>query len=146
MATLEKAIALASQKHEGQLDKAGKPYILHPLRVMANVETIDEKIVAILHDVVEDTDVSFLDLLAMGFEPHIVEAIEALTKQKGESRLAAAYRTSKNIIACKVKLADLDDNMDTSRLSKITSKDIDRLHQYIDVTCLLKNALSKLNS
>ena len=125
MATLEQAIALAAQQHAGQVDKANAPYILHPLRVMLNVPNL------------EDTETSIEDLQALGFQPHIIEAIVALTKQKGESRIQAAQRTVQNPLARVVKLADINDNMDLSRISSPTSKDFERLNEYKQVRDIL---------
>lgn len=141
MSTLEKAIVLAATKHEGQVDKSGKPYILHPLAVMALVKTMNEKIVAVLHDVIEDTDVTAGDLFALGFSDEIVTAIQALTKQNGESRVQAAHRTAQNPLATKVKLADVEHNMDMSRLVVITEKDILRQAEYKLVKEILLKAL-----
>jgi GTP diphosphokinase / guanosine-3',5'-bis(diphosphate) 3'-diphosphatase len=140
MSTLEQAIILAATKHEGQLDKAGKPYILHPMAVMASVSNIDEKIVAILHDVLEDTDVTVDDLYDIGFSTEIVAAIVALTKQKGESRIEAARRTALNPLATIVKLADVAHNMDLSRISVVTDKDLKRQEEYKLVKEILLNA------
>ena len=82
MATLEQAISLAAKQHEGQVDKANAPYILHPLRVMLNVPTIEHKIVAVLHDILEDTETTIEDLYQFGFQSHIIDAIVALTKKQ----------------------------------------------------------------
>ncbi len=116
MSTLERAIALAAQAHEGQVDKSGQPYILHPIRVMLHVPTLDQKIAAILHDVVEDTSVTLDDLRREGFAEHILAAVDALTKRPGESRMDAAKRAGSDKIALMVKLSDLRDNMDPSRI------------------------------
>ncbi|WP_043969792.1 MULTISPECIES: HD domain-containing protein [Acinetobacter] len=137
MATLEQAIAFAAQQHAGQVDKANAPYILHPLRVMLNVPDLEHKIVAVLHDVLEDTDTSTGDLYALGFQTHIVEAIVALTKKQGESRLQAVQRTVQNPIARVVKLADITDNMDLSRIPEPTRKDFERLNEYKQVRDIL---------
>ena len=133
MATLEQAIALAAQQHAGQVDKANAPYILHPLRVMLNVPTIEHKIVAVLHDVLEDTETNTEDLRKLGFQQQIIDAILALTKKVGESRLQAAQRTVQNPIARVVKLADIADNMDLSRIQSPTIKDFERLKEYQQV-------------
>lgn len=130
MSNLDIAIDLATQRHAGQKDKAGQDYIQHPLRVMNAVDTQDAKIVAILHDILEDTETTAHELNSLGFATHIVDAIQALTKQAGETRLQAAERTALNPLAVKVKLADLMDNMDASRLTQITEKDVDRMEQY----------------
>lgn len=141
MSTLEIAIALAATNHAGQLDKAGMPYILHPLAVMQLMKTLDEMIVAVLHDIFEDTSVTQDDLLEMGFSVIVIDAIHALTKQKGESRLDAAKRTSLNPLATRVKLADVTHNMDLSRLAVVTEKDLKRQAEYEIVKDILKKAL-----
>ncbi|KKW79703.1 guanosine-3',5'-bis(diphosphate) 3'-pyrophosphohydrolase [Acinetobacter sp. AG1] len=137
MATLEQAISLAAKQHEGQVDKANAPYILHPLRVMLNVPTIEHKIVAVLHDILEDTETTIEDLYQFGFQQHIIDAIVALTKKQGETRLEAAQRARQNPIARVVKLADINDNMDLSRIQSPTVKDFERLKEYQQVRDLL---------
>jgi len=130
MATLESALQLAAEAHSGQQDKAGKPYILHPIRVMLSVSTTDEQIAAVLHDTVEDTDVTFEQLSEAGFSAEIISAVRALTKLDGESRVEAARRAVKHPIARQVKLADVKDNMDMSRIPNPTEKDFARLDEY----------------
>jgi (p)ppGpp synthase/HD superfamily hydrolase len=119
---LEKAIKIALEAHAGQMDKAGQPYILHPLAVMGMVATTAEKIVAVLHDVIEDTDVTMLILrgaLAVGEE--IFEAIEAITKRKNkESYLEYMNRVRASKIATIVKLADMAHNTDPDRISYLS--------------------------
>lgn len=137
MSTLELAIEIAAHAHAGQYDKAGQPYILHPLRLMFSVEGADERIVAVLHDVVEDTAVTFFDLEAAAFSKVVVEAVRALTKVPGETRLDAAQRAAKNPIARTVKLADVSDNMNLSRISNPTHRDLERLKEYEQVKSLL---------
>ncbi|ENX58288.1 MULTISPECIES: hypothetical protein [Acinetobacter] len=137
MATLEQAIAFAAKQHSGQVDKANAPYNLHPLRVMLNVPSMDHKIIAVLHDVLEDTETSIADLQALGFQTHIIEAIVALTKLDGESRIEAAQRTVQNPLARVVKLADITDNMDLSRIPSPTAKDFERMEQYQQVRAIL---------
>ena len=137
MATLEQAISLAAKQHEGQVDKANAPYILHPLRVMLNVPTIEHKIVAVLHDILEDTETTIEDLYQFGFQEHPIDAIVALTKKQGETRLEAAQRARQNPIARVVKLADINDNMDLSRIQSPTVKDFERLKEYQQVRDLL---------
>lgn len=137
MSTIEKAIALAATAHAGQLDKGGQPYILHPLRVMFRVTTDEQRMAAVLHDIVEDTSVTFEDLEAQGFPASVVEAVRALTKLPGESRLAAAERAAANPIALAVKLADNAENMDLSRIANPTEKDFARLREYEAVRELL---------
>jgi len=137
MSTLERAIAIAAQAHAGQLDKAGQPYILHPIRVMLRVEGINEKIAAVLHDVVEDSSVTLDQLAAEGFPHEVLSAVQALTKQSGESRLEAAQRAAANPIARRVKLADNAENMDLSRIANPTAKDHARLEEYRKVREIL---------
>jgi guanosine-3',5'-bis(diphosphate) 3'-pyrophosphohydrolase len=130
MSTLERAIELAARAHAGQRDKGDQPYILHPLRVMQAVSGEAERIAAVLHDIVEDTSVSFDDLLAEGFSVEVVDAVRALTKFDGETREQAAQRIVRNPIARTVKLADIADNMDLSRIPNPTGRDFDRLREY----------------
>jgi GTP diphosphokinase / guanosine-3',5'-bis(diphosphate) 3'-diphosphatase len=137
MATLERAISLAAERHAGQVDKANVPYILHPLRVMLNVPEIEHKIVAVLHDILEDTATTIDELYRLGFQTHLIDAIIALTKQEGESRIQAAQRTVQNPIARVVKLADITDNMDLSRIQSPTMKDFERLKEYQQVRDIL---------
>lgn len=137
MSTLEKAIEIAAKAHAGQTDKAGAPYILHPLRVMLSVIGNEEKITAVLHDVVEDTEIDFVDLVNEGFSVEIVDALRCLTKLEGESRFDAAHRAVVNPIARAVKLADVTDNMDLSRIAHPTEKDYARLKQYEQVRTIL---------
>ncbi len=139
MPTLEKAIEIAARAHAGQVDKGGAPYILHPLRVMHAVEAYGRaaQIAAVLHDVVEDTSVTFDDLLAEGFAAEVVGAVRALTKTQGEARLDAAARAAQNPIARAVKLADVGDNMDLRRLPNPGEKDFTRLKEYEAVRALL---------
>ncbi|OEC91546.1 guanosine-3',5'-bis(diphosphate) 3'-pyrophosphohydrolase [Acinetobacter sp. YK3] len=137
MATLERAISLAAERHAGQVDKANAPYILHPLRVMLNVPDIEHKIVAVLHDILEDTTTTIDELYRLGFQTHLIDAIIALTKQEGESRIQAAQRTVQNPIARVVKLADITDNMDLSRIQSPTMKDFERLKEYQQVRDIL---------
>ncbi len=144
MSTLEKAIEIAAKAHAGQKDKAGAPYILHPLRVMLSVSGNDERITAVLHDVVEDSDIDFIDLANEGFSSEIIDALRCLTKTEGESRIEAAYRAVANPIARAVKLSDNADNMDLSRIAQPTEKDYSRLKQYEQVrTILLEGCLSE---
>ena len=133
MSLLENAIAIAVEAHQGQKDKAGHPYILHPLRVMFRVETEDERTVAILHDVVEDHgDVWSVDKLRQsGFPQRILDALDCVTKRKGETYEQFVERSASNPIALRVKLADLEDNMDIRRLNDVTEKDRERLNRYL---------------
>ena len=114
--TLERAISLAAQAHEGQLDKTGQPYILHPLRVMLKVSSLYEQMTAILHDVLEDTTLTAEALKAEGCPEEVLEALDALTRRKGEKYLDEyILRIKKNPIAKSVKLSDLADNLNPLR-------------------------------
>lgn len=137
MSTLERAIEIAAAAHAGQVDKAGQPYILHPIRVMLRVSGDHERMAAVLHDVVEDTSVSLERIIEEGFPPEVVAAVQALTKQSGESRLQAAVRAAANPIAKVVKLADNAENMDLSRIPNPDEKDRARLREYEQVRALL---------
>jgi (p)ppGpp synthase/HD superfamily hydrolase len=130
MATLERAIEIAAKAHAGQVDKAGQPYVLHPLRMMLAVTTAEARMAAVLHDVVEDTTVTFDDLRAAGFPASVLEAVEALTKREGEDYEAFIRRVAPNPIAREVKLADLRDNSDLSRISEPTERDRERIKRY----------------
>ena len=135
---LQRAIQWATQQHQYQVDKGGQAYIAHPLRVMQQLTSLEAKIVAVLHDVLEDTASTREDLLHLGIEPSLILAIEAMSKRMGENRFQAAQRTRLNALACEVKLADLQDNMDLSRLVHISSKDRRRQQQYCQIQHLLQ--------
>lgn len=128
---LEKALVIATKAHEGQKDKAGSPYILHPIRVSNRCLTDEEIIVALLHDVIEDTNVSASDLLASGFPRNIVEAVLSVTRNEGESYEDFVIRSKQNPIGRQVKLHDLEDNMDITRFNQLTEKDLVRLNKYL---------------
>lgn len=119
MTTLERAIGLAASAHEGLQDKAGEPAILHSLRVMLRVEGTAERIAGVLHDVVEDTEWTLEKLRAEGFDDEIIDAIEALTRRPGEVYFDFCRRASRNRIARVVKLADLEDNLDPTRVASL---------------------------
>lgn len=129
-ATLEDAIALAVQAHRGQKDRAGAPYVLHPLRMMFRVETDAEKMVAVLHDVVEDSDWTLDELRAEGFPEEVVTAVDHLTRREGESYDDFVRRAAAHPVARRVKIADLEDNMDVRRTGTVTEKDTERLTRY----------------
>ena len=137
MSTLERAIAISATAHAGQLDKAGHPYILHPLRVLMRVNGQNERIAAVLHDVVEDTPITLQNLADEGFSAEVLSAVEALTKRPGESRLDAARRAAADSIARTVKLADNAENSDLSRINNPSAKDYERLAEYAQVRVIL---------
>jgi (p)ppGpp synthase/HD superfamily hydrolase len=129
--TVADAVALAAKHHRDALDKGGAPYILHPLRVMMAMTTDRERRVAVLHDLLEDTEVTAENLRQLGYPEDEVTALEALTRQKGETYEAFVERARINPLAAAVKRADLEDNMDVRRLSKIEPKDAERLAKYL---------------
>ena len=119
MSTLERAISIAAEAHAGQTDKGGAPYILHPLRVMMSLEGQDARIVAVLHDIVEDTDWTFDDLRTEGFGEVVIAAIDGLTRRDGEVYLDFCRRAATNELARRVKLADIEDNLDPTRVAAL---------------------------
>ena len=120
------------QAHAGQVDKAGMPYIGHVMRVMQAGKTIDEKIVGVLHDVVEDTTWTFDALLAEGFPVHIIDALRCVTKLSDDEPYEAFInRVKTNPLAVAVKINDLTDNMDIRRLQTLTDADMQRLNKYL---------------
>ena len=127
---LQKAIELATEAHKGQTDRAGKPYIGHITRVMQAGKTIEERMAGVLHDIVEDTHWTFEDLLREGIPANVVDAVRCLTKIENESYDQFIERVKTNPIAIAVKLNDLRDNMDFTRLPAISNKDIERLLKY----------------
>ena len=131
MSTLERAITIAATAHAGQIDKAGAPYILHPLRVMLRVTTEAERITAVLHDVIEDCEGwSFERLLDEGFSHEIIDALKSVTKREGEAYDDFVKRACENFIGRRVKLSDLHDNCDLSRISQPSTKDHERIARY----------------
>ncbi|MBX3247946.1 MAG: GTP pyrophosphokinase [Myxococcales bacterium] len=135
MSDLERAIAIAAQAHRGVVDKAGAPYILHPLRVMLAQTTNDARIVGVLHDVVEDSDWTFEALRAEGFSEPVLEALVAVTKTPEEHGSEEGYerfvrRAAAHPIGRAVKLADLEDNADLSRIAAPTVADHARVEKY----------------
>ena len=137
---LARAIEIAASAHRNQADKGGSPYILHPIRVMMSLDTEDEKIVGILHDVVEDSNVwDFERLREEGFEENILSALKSVTKvSEDEDYQQFIERAGQNEIGRNVKIADIKDNLDVTRLRCISEKDVARLNKY-------KRALGKLS-
>jgi len=127
---LTTAIRIANDAHEGQVDKAGAPYILHPIRVMLRLSNETERIVAVLHDTIEDTDVTIEMLRSLGFSEEILEAVLALTHQERESYEDFVLRVKENPLAAAVKRADIADNMDLTRLHSVTERDKARQEKY----------------
>ena len=127
---LIKAFFLCVIKHWKQKDKAGKRYIWHPIHVMLNVEGYNEKIVALLHDIVEDTEVTIPDLKNLKFSKEVIEAVDVITKKKDQEYFSYLKSIRDNSIAKKVKIEDLKHNSDLKRLRFVTQKDMDRFIKY----------------
>jgi len=127
---IEKAIEIAAQAHRGQVDKAGGPYILHVLRVMLRMSDETEMVAGVLHDLIEDTPWTAVDLAAEGFPPEVVRVIQLLSRNKGESYEDFISRLAPDPLARRVKIADLEDNMDITRLKSISQDDWGRLEMY----------------
>jgi (p)ppGpp synthase/HD superfamily hydrolase len=141
MTPLEKAIAIALKAHAGQTDKGGVPYILHPLRLMLRMEDELGQMAAVLHDVVEDGEVWTLERLeAEGIPPQVTEAVGFLTKRPEEEDDYERFirRAAKHPLARRVKLVDLEDNMDLRRIDHPTQRDFDRIERYKRAYALLK--------
>jgi (p)ppGpp synthase/HD superfamily hydrolase len=144
---LQRAIEIAAEAHLEQTDKAGAPYLLHPLRVMMSLETDEERIVGVLHDVVEDgPGWTFERLEEEGFSPTVLDALRLVTKRsedEGDSEVvyvAFVRRAKGNKIARRVKTADILDNLNASRLSALTEKDMRRMNRYLAALRELRDA------
>ena len=132
MSTLQRAIEIATQAHKEQFDKTGKDYIGHPLRVMEMGQTEEEKIVGVLHDVVEETEWTFEALEAEGFSQEVIAALKCVTKlSENENYDDFIGRVRRNPLAVAVKINDLTDNMDIRRLPYLSDKDVKRLKKYL---------------
>lgn len=128
---LERAVQIAAEAHAHQTDKAGKPYILHVLRVGMAGNSLEEKIVGVLHDLLEDTPWTAADLSREGFADYLVEAIQVLTKPRGANYPEYVEKAAANPIAKAVKLNDLRDNMNILRVDEVKEKDIPRINKYM---------------
>lgn len=124
------ALEIAVSAHKDQRDKGGHPYILHPIWVANKMSTVAEQTVALLHDLIEDTDWMICELIRIGFDNQIIAAVDAITKRHGETREQYFDRVKANPIALKVKIADLVHNSDVTRLETITARDITRRNNY----------------
>jgi len=131
-AMLDKMLVLATTKFAGKADRGGHPYILHCLKVMYYVKSDDEEllVIALGHDLVEDTDVTYADLRSMGFTERVITGIRAMTKVPGETNDEYMERIKQVPDAIRVKLADLRHNSDIRRLKGVTEKDIKRIEKY----------------
>ena len=130
MANLQRALEIAVESHKNQKQKDGTPYALHPIRLSMSLESEEQKIVALLHDVVEDTDWTFEDLVREGFSESVIEALRLLTHTDGSLYEDYIDRLASNSLAKAVKKADLADNMDFRRIPEPTERDFARLQKY----------------
>lgn len=140
MSLIEKSLAIALRAHTGVVDKAGRAYILHPIRIMTKMTTDIEMSVALLHDVIEDSDMTAADLLAEGIPDEVVTAVLCLTKQADETYQDFVLRAKQNPIAKKVKIADIEDNLNVLRISNLTDKDLARIAKYHAAWYVLNDA------
>lgn len=127
---LERALVVATICHSKDKDKGGNSYILHPLAVAMSVESEDEKIVGLLHDTVEDKKISYNELRELDFPEYIIKAIDSVTRREGETYMDFVRRSKENVIGRNVKLKDIENNMDISRIPNPTEKDYKRLDRY----------------
>lgn len=130
MSDLQRAIEIAVEAHRGQKQKSGAPYILHPIHLMQQLDSDEERIVAVMHDVVEDTAVTFEDLEREGFAPEILDAVRLLTHDDADAYDTYVGKIEANPLARRVKIADLEHNMDIRRLTELRDKDLERLRKY----------------
>ena len=140
VATVEDAVSIAARAHREQKDKAGAPYLLHPLRMMMRMTSEAAMMAAVLHDVVEDTDWTLERLREEGFPGEVLEAVDCLTHREGESYQEFVERVRANPIASQVKIADLEDNMNIRRIRQLGAKDLERLEKYHRAWYLLTGA------
>lgn len=143
---LEKAIAIAVEAHRGQIDKAGKSYILHPMRVMLRGKNDTEMIVGILHDVIEDTPVTLDMLRKEGFSENIINALSCITKNHGEDYDHFIHRVLENPLSTQVKLYDMEDNMNRERIPNPTKKDETRFKKYEKYHKVILEQIKKFQS
>ncbi len=141
---IDKALKIAYEAHHGQTDKGGVPYIYHPTSVAEQMDTEDEIITALLHDVVEDTEVTLADLKRAGFSPAVLEAVKLLTHKKGTDYSRYIRKVAKNPLALKVKQADLAHNMSPSRVGNLPQRDAERVREkYGSAIKLLNERIAK---
>ncbi len=139
MSDLTTAIKIACDVHANQKDKAGEPYILHPLRLMQRIKDKNTMIVAVLHDVIEDSQLDLDVIESQGFDESIIKAVDAITRKKNEAYKDFIERLSFNDMAVKVKIEDLKDNLDLTRLKTIDDKALERIKKYHKALIFLEN-------
>ena len=137
---INKAMKIAYKAHHGKTDRAGVPYIFHPIHIAEQMIDEDSIIVALLHDVVEDTDITIDKLKSEGFNDRIIDALCYLTHDKEMDYMTYINLITRNDIARKVKLADLMHNSELTRLKKVTDRDIERVRKYSAAIKLLRNS------
>ena len=133
----KKAMRLCFEKHKDQVDKENVPYVFHPYTVAFNMDDEDSTIVALLHDVIEDTDTTIEEIEEMGFSNEVIEALKLLTHDKSVDYFDYINLIKANPLATKVKLADLEHNSDITRLDNVTQKDLDRIEKYKKAKAIL---------
>ncbi|MEW5511999.1 GTP pyrophosphokinase [Pseudomonas asiatica] len=136
---VEVALQRALTAYAGKVDKGGKPYILHPLRLMARLDDPISQCVALLHDVIEDSDTTAEDLRADGFPESVVTAVDVLTRRRGENYQAFIERVRVHPLASKVKLLDIEDNLNLLRINEVTENDLQRVAKYHRAWMLLNS-------
>lgn len=139
MNIIEKSLEIALRAYAGRKDKAGQTYILHPLRLMNRMESDVERAVALLHDVIEDSDITDEELLNEGIPKTVVDAVKCLTKREEENYDDFIARVSANDLATKIKIVDIEDNINVLRLKRLTKKDLARVVKYHSAWNQLKN-------
>lgn len=127
---IKKAMDIAYKAHLGQVDKGGTPYIFHPLHIAERVDTEYEICTALLHDVIEDSDITLDYLFKEGFPQEVIKAVDLLTRKEGMTYREFILKTKTDTIARKIKIEDIKHHLDLTRLSEITEKDIDRAKYY----------------
>jgi len=145
---LGKAIAIASKAHEDQKDRGGHAYILHPIRIMMRLRTNDDELmqIAVLHDVVEDSNWSLDDLTAQGFSTRVVNALKLLTHNLNESYEEYVTKIATNPDATRIKLEDLRDNSDITRLKGLRERDLQRVEKYHRAYLFLRKSLENMEA
>ena len=141
MSFLGKAIAIAAAAHQEQIDRNGFPYILHPIRMMLRMDTETEMMAAVLHDIIEDTSWTLEKLESEGIPGEVLDLVERLSRVDNQSYEEFIERIKEDQTAIKIKLADLEDNMDMRRLSGISTEDINRLKRYHHYWSILRKKI-----
>lgn len=135
----KKALRLCFDAHRDQMDKSGSPYVFHPFHLAEQMDTEETTVVALLHDVVEDSDYTLEDLKEMGYPASIIDALTLMTHDPSVPYMEYVKAISTNPIASKVKMADLQHNSDLTRLDKIDAKALARVEKYAAAIKLLES-------